>query len=185
MVPRPPFRRPAPGPLFLGLVMLLALGAAPALGQDAEAGAPAGAPAIAPGDATLDDLAWIAGTWRGTLGGGVIEEHWSAPEGDNMLGMFRYVQGGKATFYELLVIEHGDAGPVLRLKHFHPGLRGWEEKDEAVTFPMTELAGRRAVFLETDGSTRLIFERHAEDTLTIELAKTAGGSQRFEYQRMP
>ena len=80
--------------------------------------------------ATLADLAFIAGQWRGEMQGGITEENWSLAAGDSMMGVFRFVKNGKAVFYEMLLIEATPNGPVLRLKHFHPGLRGWEEKDE-------------------------------------------------------
>lgn len=60
--------------------------------------APAAAQATDPRTATLRDVAFIAGNWRGEMEGGVAEEDWKAPLGDNMMGMFRYVKDGKATF---------------------------------------------------------------------------------------
>ena len=134
----------------------------------------------------LAPVAFLEGIWRGTLSGGVIEEQWSGPEGDNMMGMFRYVKDGKVTFYEMQVIELGDDGPVLRIKHYHPGLRGWEEKDESVTFGLQEVADQRAVFLEDDGSQTLTYEV-IDDRLTIELARvgTEKPSSRFEFERRP
>ena len=37
-----------------------------------------------------------------------------------MLGMWRYVQGGKASVFELLAITAEPEGVVLRLRHFDP-----------------------------------------------------------------
>jgi hypothetical protein len=76
--------------------------------------------------ATLADLQFIAGHGVGELDGGVIEEVWSAPRGDSMMGMFAFTKEGRARFYEFLLIERTASGPVLRLKHFNPGLIGWE-----------------------------------------------------------
>lgn len=136
----------------------------------------------------LDDLAFIAGAWKGELGGGVIEEHWSAPEGNNMMGMFRYVKDGQVTFYEMQTIEQEEGQlPILRIKHYHPGLRGWEEKDESVTFTLREVEGQRAVFDEDDSSTQLIYQL-ADGRFSIELVKNQAGkptSQRFEFGPMP
>ena len=36
-------------------------------------------------DATLDDVAWIAGDWRGTAFGGECEEAWQKPMAGSML----------------------------------------------------------------------------------------------------
>ena len=133
--------------------------------------------------ASLADLAFIAGAWKGELGGAVIEEQWSAPEGDHMMGMFRFVKDGKVTFYEMQSIEQNEGPPVLRIKHYHPGLRGWEEKDEAVTFTLRQVEGQRAVFDEDDRSTQLIYQL-SDGRLSIELVKTKAGqttSQRFDF----
>lgn len=62
--------------------------------------------------ATLDDLSFLTGSWRGTIGGDVvIEEVWSAPRGGSMMGMFRIIAGDKTTLYEFLAIEDSAAGP--------------------------------------------------------------------------
>jgi len=135
--------------------------------------------------ATLADLAFIAGQWRGELQGGITEENWSPPEGDAMMGVFRFVKGGKAVFYEMLLIEMTSTGPVLRLKHFHPGLKGWEEKDEAFSYPLIELRKDRAVFERPDKNTRLIFHRTSDATMSIWLEQTKDGkssSQEFKYR---
>lgn len=135
--------------------------------------------------ATLADLAFIAGQWRGELQGGITEENWSPPEGDAMMGVFRYVKGGKAVFYEMLLIEMTSTGPVLRLKHFHPGLKGWEEKDEAFSYPLIDLRKDRAVFERPDKNTRLVFQRTSDATMSIWLEQTKDGkssSQEFKYR---
>lgn len=38
---------------------------------------------------TLNDLAWMAGSWRGTTARGVVEmeEHWTEPKGNSMIGI--------------------------------------------------------------------------------------------------
>ena len=38
----------------------------------------------------------------------------------------------------------------MRIKHFDPGLAGWEEKDRAHEFVLVRLDGREALFLELD-----------------------------------
>ena len=134
---------------------------------------------------TVADMSWIAGEWVGGEDGTLIEEHWSEPAGDNMMGMFRMLQGDKVVFYEFMSIEGGATGPVLRIKHFHPALKGWEEKDESVVFDLVEHTESRAVFAtEIDGDPeQLVFERTG-DQLVITLIKPAKDSRsEFRYQR--
>lgn len=135
--------------------------------------------------ATLSDLAFIAGQWRGELQGGITEENWSLAAGDSMMGVFRYVKNGKAVFYEMLLIETTSSGPVLRLKHFNPGLKGWEEKDEVHNYPLVELRKDRAVFERSDKQSRLIFHRVSEAEMSIWLEQTKDGkpsAQEFKYR---
>ncbi|HNV72604.1 MAG TPA: DUF6265 family protein, partial [Candidatus Ozemobacteraceae bacterium] len=75
--------------------------------------------------ASLKDLRFLSGIWRGELHGGTIEEQWSDPLGVCMMGMFRFVKDGKPRFYEFMTLEETGAGLELRIKHFHPGLLGW------------------------------------------------------------
>jgi hypothetical protein len=157
------------------LALAAALSAAPAMGQGR-------APLRA---ATLQDVAFIAGRWGGEMDGGKTQEWWSAAEGDGMLGMFRYVKDGRSVFYELMSIDQTTDGPVLRLRHFGPGLVAWEEKDGATSWPLVELAVGRAVFEVPDGRKRLTYHRASDRTMTITLEELEGGawkSQPFTFR---
>lgn len=96
--------------------------------------------------ATIADLEFLAGRWVGEAFGGVVEESWNPPLGGEMLGTFRLVKDGAPAFYELMVLSLEADRPVLRLKHFNPGLVGWEEKDESVAFPLVAVTGTTAWF---------------------------------------
>jgi hypothetical protein len=114
-----------------------------------------------PIQAPIEALAWLAGRWVGTDGTDRLEEVWSEPEAGMMLAMFRWHRDGQPRFYELLAIEPGDAGPVFRIKHFDPGLRGWEEKDEAVTLDLVALGPDEAVFLKRGEARWMVYRRES------------------------
>src|SRR6516225_5804665 len=82
--------------------------------------------------ASVADIAWLAGSWTSEAFGGVGEEIWSSPSANTMVGMYRLIKDGKVLFYELCIIAPEGDSLVLKLKHFHPDLRGWEAKDAAV-----------------------------------------------------
>ena len=133
----------------------------------------------------LTDLAWIAGDWVGDQGGAWIQEMWSQPEGDTMMGMFRLVQDGQLVFTEFMSIEQADGDPVLRIKHFDPGLLGWEEKQESMIFELKELTPGKVVFeTEMEGHPEyLTYERNG-DTLVVTLEKPAKDSRsQFRFRR--
>jgi hypothetical protein len=175
-----------PGPRLITMLLLAGalLGATPVL--HAQPPAPGAADAARAARATLADVEFIAGHGVGDLDGGVIEEVWSAPRGDSMMGMFAFTKEGRARFYEFLLIEQTTSGPVLRLKHFNPGLIGWEEKAEVYSYPLIGLAPRRAIFERADKDTRLTFDATEAGTLAVTLDQKQKGewkSSRFVYKR--
>jgi hypothetical protein len=103
-------------------------------------------PGTVPPRAKIEDVAWIAGHWKGPSRGGVTEEDWSTPMGGAMMASCRLIRDGKIVFYELAVIAEEAGSLMLRLKHFHPDLRGWEEKSEVLAFPLVKLAKDAAYF---------------------------------------
>jgi hypothetical protein len=119
--------------------------------------------------ATLADMRWLVGHWKGTGLGGVSEEMWSEPAGGAMMGMYRLITKDAATrdavtFYEFLTLVEEEGSLALKLKHFNPDLTGWEEKDTFVTFRLAKLTPNEAWF----GG--LTFRRVAADRLEVFLA---------------
>lgn len=131
----------------------------------------------------LADLAFLSGAWRGTLGETLIEEHWMAPEGDAMLGMYREAEQGKTGTTELCAIWHRAEGPVLILRHYAPGLIAREEKDKPLEFALISAAPNRAVFQMPDTKTKLTYERTGDRELIVTLEKEGRKPMRFAYTR--
>ncbi|MGE3108631.1 MAG: DUF6265 family protein [Phycisphaerales bacterium] len=66
-------------------------------------------------DAALDRAGFLAGTWRSASEGSIIEEHWSEPAGDGMIGYSRTIKpetatGGRLAQFEFLRLS-AKAGP--------------------------------------------------------------------------
>ena len=136
--------------------------------------------------AGIRDLGFVSGAWRGTQGGSVIEETWMEPEGDAIVGVARVVSGGKTRQTEIGVMQERPEGVVLLLRHFGRGQVAQEEKDAPLLFRLKDLVGRRAEFVEEKSGTRLVYERTAEDRLTVTLIKTVEGKEvrsSFEYRK--
>ncbi len=137
------------------------------------------APEATAPEATVADLGWITGQWRGEMDDSVIDEQWSATGGGAMMGMFRWFTETEIRLYEFMLIEPSPQGPVLRIKHFGSGLRGWEEKDERVEFHLVEHQDGLAVF-ERDPeieASQLIYRHTEEDRLEVQLIKTKDGKK--------
>lgn len=131
--------------------------------------------------AEIEDIAWIAGSWVGEAFGGLSEEIWSDPVAGSMMGMYRSVTRGKVGFYEILTITEENGSLILRLKHFHPDLKGWEEKGVTVDFPLVKVE-KNAVWFE--GYT---FVKESKNEFNVYLAQSGGdGPPRelvFQYTR--
>ena len=84
--------------------------------------------------ATIEDVGLLVGHWEGEFLGSMAEEIWLPAAGNSMLGMFRLYGDDGLLFYEIMILVEEEESVSLKLKHFHPDLKGWEEKDETVTF---------------------------------------------------
>jgi hypothetical protein len=63
---------------------------------------------------TLTGLAFMAGCWRGESGDGVtIEEYYTAPTENLILGLTRYTRRGRVTSYEFSTIAREDTAIIL------------------------------------------------------------------------
>jgi hypothetical protein len=112
--------------------------------------------------ATTDGFAWMAGRWVGEHGADRIEEWWSEAHAGMMLGMFRWHQDAVPRFYELLSLEPDGAQLIFRIKHFAPGLVGWEEKDAAVTLDLVSLRDGEAIFLKRGEERWMVYQAQAD-----------------------
>jgi hypothetical protein len=138
--------------------------------------------------ATLADLSWFSGRWVDDAGGNLSEETWTAPSGDSMQGMWRYVMGGKTRIYEILTITAEDGGIVMRLRPFDPKLVGREDKATPVALKLVASKERSAVFegpevgASAPGLVRLSYARPSDDTLVVTLEK-GGKKEGFTFRR--
>jgi hypothetical protein len=109
--------------------------------------------------ASVHDLAFMAGTWTLKHEWGDMEEFWGPPMGDNMVSTFRCVKDGKIVFYEFMVIEQSDNGPVMKLRHFNKGSIGWEDKDKPYLMPVIKLTANEVVFQSLDKVVLITYKR--------------------------
>jgi hypothetical protein len=170
---------------WAGLV-LLALGCLATLPPRAEGGGPQEGAARPPLASTLKDVAFMSGHWVGGEAGDLSEEVWTAPEGDSMLGMWRFVAKGKTRIYEILTLTAEGDQVVLSIRHFNPKLVAREEKERSVELPLVAKGPGEAVFegpeYNVKGAVRLTYRQPTPDTLVGVLEKE-GTRQEFSFRR--
>lgn len=113
----------------------------------------------APPEVTLQDVAWLAGSWRGDAFGKTFEAVWNPPSADSMVGLFKLIDGDTVDFYELLTIAEIDGRLGMRVKHFSRDFVAWEAEDDFVFF---ELIGVEPDALHFGG---ISFYRKGEDAM--------------------
>ncbi|WP_282159866.1 DUF6265 family protein [Ulvibacterium marinum] len=132
--------------------------------------------------ASLQDVSWMEGHWRGEAFGGITEEFWSPPLGGSMMFVFKLILDGKVNFYEVGHIQQIGETLLLQLKHFHGNLKGWEEKDDTVDFKLVKVEGNRVFF---DGFT---FEKISDDEVNLYVVISQDNKTekevKFNYKRM-
>ena len=126
--------------------------------------APAAAQSDAAGRHALSVLAFMSGCWRGEFGGGAaLEEYYSAPAANLMLGVSRFLRDDRVVQYEFSRITTDSAGVVLL------PFPGGEPSEHA--FRMTEGDEGSALFEapEHDFPKRIRYTRGVDGSLTARI----------------
>ncbi len=137
-------------------------------------------PMPAPAKATIGDMDWLVGAWKGSRGTGgttSIEERWSPALGGAMLAVSRTVSRDRMSAFEYLRIVERDGGLVYIAQ---------PNGGTATEFVLSELGEKRAVFDNPrhDYPKRIVYELSAEGVLTATIGFSVGGTpRRFEFKR--
>jgi len=137
--------------------------------------------------AKIGDVAWIAGHWAMERGGR-LEEIWSKPDGNCMVGMFRWVKQDKVWIYEILTIREESGTLVFRFRHFSDELDAWEPKAEPLTYRLSSIKDDEVVFTNPDSDKyRMIsFTRDNDKQMTVRVGTFHDGklqTTEFSYHR--
>jgi hypothetical protein len=125
----------------------------------------------------LSDLGFMAGCWRGlTRPGTTIEEFYTTPSSNLIIGTTRYVRDGRTVDFEFTRIDQTDSGAVITP---HPkGVR-------SVSFAPKIIERNRAVWENPthDFPQRILYTRVADDTLVARIeGRTPSGDRALEWR---
>lgn len=113
-------------------------------------------------EATLNDVAWMEGTWVGSRSTGHRVQHIIMNKQlDHMPGFVRSWTNEEFLFYEITTFAEHENGVSYRVKHFNYDLTGWEDRDVVIDRP---LLGKSDGVLQFDGIT---FERVNTDAFIV------------------
>ncbi len=124
----------------------------------------------------LAELSFMTGCWQGSFqsrsGTGIIEEHYTTPSSNVMLGTTRYLMGERTVQFELTVIREDSSGVWLTP---YPGGRRSEHD-----FRLTHVEDGQALFEapEHDYPTRIWYTRDGESGLSARIDGGEGDAGR-------
>ena len=131
--------------------------------------------------ATVSDLAWMTGHYKGATGNGALEENWAMPEGGSIASLVRSTAAGATTMIELIVIEEEGNSLMLRLKQWDPGMAPRAEGfqvmelmeigDHKVVFKNTGEVGLQQLGYSLDGDQFTISIKTAQSAFEIPLTR--------------
>ena len=135
------------------------------------------ASAQAPASASLNDLAFMAGCWRGDFANGAaLEEFYTQPSANLMLGLSRFMRGQRAVQHEFSRITADSSG--ITLLPFPGG------KPSEHGFRLTSVDNGRAQFEapEHDFPKRIRYSKGADGSLTARIDGGEGDSRVQEWR---
>ncbi len=131
-------------------------------------------------DMKLADLAWLAGSWLIEEGDKRIEEIWTAPSSDLMIGMSRTVRQDRTTSFEYMrIAARADGVFFIAQPHGEP----------PVEFRLQSWDGRQAVFVNAGSSDhlkRIVYRNGRNGTMTARIEGSDGTndfSEEYPYHR--
>lgn len=132
---------------------------------------------------TVDDLAWMTGSWAGPVGGGLtLEENWILPVDGSIASLVRLTGNGETSMVEMIVIEEENDSLVLRIQQWDPGFVPRTSGPQTLT--LRELGDNRVSFEAVDeaGFRSLTYSRLEPETFVIEADMGGGQQARIELK---
>ena len=129
---------------------------------------------------TLTDIAWLAGDWQLRSADRCVEEQWTAPSSNLLVGMGRTVVAGRTTSFEFMRIEARADGIYYVAQ---PGGKA------PVDFKLASDSAAELVFVNpghADHLKKVIYRREADGGLTARIEGENGGkafSEDYPYRR--
>ena len=138
--------------------------------------------------AGLKSLAFMQGVWEGkSSSGAYVEEAWSSPQGDSLVGYCRFIKESRTTFYELLAVVRLADSTVLRMKHLNADFVPWADKDEAGDLKLISSSDSEATFDNGNKNhhVKVVYKKTGTKSLHVDVEDSTDGKTNsfpFDYK---
>lgn len=125
--------------------------------------------------ASLDELTWMVGNWKGPAMGGTLEERWAPADGKTMSALVRSTASGATNMVEVIVISETEDGLELRLRQFDPDLT--PRTPEPAVFALESMDERSVTWKNTASEgplATLTYASPSEDTFQVKIGLRTG-----------
>ena len=118
----------------------------------------------------IEVFSWMAGCWEGKGDNRQLEEHWTQPAGQSMLGMSRVLAGGKTVAFEFMRILEDERGIV-----FIAQPSGQKE----TPFRLSQFKNQQATFENPDHDfpQRIIYRKEPDGSLLARIEGKENGKE--------
>lgn len=157
---------------MLGTILVLISSAASAQGADPRSFVRRYHAGAQPVRASIDDVRWLEGYWIGKMPEGPVEQYYLPPAADQMPSFVRSLNDKGIIFYEISAFVERGGTIFIRLRHFTPGLIGWEDGSRPIERPLLAIEGGNLFF------DRISFIRTGADTYTVYFLNMDGDQER-------
>jgi hypothetical protein len=132
----------------------------------------------------IDGLSWLAGSWKGTISGGEVDQTWTPPAGRTMMGTNRVISNRRTVLRQFFVIEQSGDGITLSMRAV--GEKGTDLPENASFLRLVSLSSSEAVFESPGELTRRMTYRLDPDGALSGRVDTfrsgGGGPERIQFR---
>ncbi|MBT4162407.1 MAG: hypothetical protein HOC70_17425 [Gammaproteobacteria bacterium] len=126
--------------------------------------------------ASVEDLAWMSGSWVGPAFGQTLEENWIRHKSGTIACLVRLANDESISMVELILVEEEEQSLTLRVQQWGPGYKA--RMPEPLVMELVELDERRASFKAiTEGALKqLTYSRPTPDSFNVDVVDGQGAS---------
>ncbi len=137
--------------------------------------------ALAAPPAKIADLAWMTGTWAGSIGPNTLEENWIKPANGSIAAMVRMGGAAGIGMWEVITVEEKNGTLLMTVQQWGAGFE--PRTPQAQKLELEEIGPQRVKFKAvTEGSVTTLGYSRNGDVFSIEAGQSKGGVAKLDLK---